>query len=187
MMHNMLDTIEFMALFSYFVTNQAGDLLQFNQIRLEIIHTHALILSVWAIANILIGAYYTVHLEVGERQAFHHMNAAWNLINLGIAWLMLYQVNTADPAQYGWLLSVSKHYQTQKLMLLNIGLDVSYTLAGLLLHEHSRHHPVHSALLCGFGRSLMLQGGFLLVLDICFYNAYLTQNETLRLLLSQIV
>jgi len=156
---------------------------EFNTMRLETIRIHAHILGGWALLNIVIGGYLTYILEDGEPESFHHMNAAWNLINLGVAWAMLHTVNYADVDSYDLLKSIGKHYQAQKLMMLNIGLDVSYMLAGLALFEHSKNNKKFDSVLRGFGKSTMLQGAFLFVLDVTFYSIHASQNDALRELL----
>lgn len=158
---------------------EGSSLLNLNQTRLEITRIHAYVLGGWAFANIIIGGYLTYKLEDGVTEAFHHMNAAWNLVNLGVAWTILHQANYSEPETYNLATSIAKHFQTQKLMMLNVGLDVSYTLAGLLLYEHSKNAKRLNYLLKGFGISLMMQGGFLLLLDITFYSIYSSYNNEL--------
>lgn len=157
--------------------------LEFNAMRLETIRIHAIILAIWALPNIIIGGYLTYILEDGEPESFHHMNAAWNLINLGVAWAMLHTVNYSDIDSYDLLETIGRHYQAQKLMMLNIGLDVSYMLAGLALFEHSKNNKKFDLVLRGFGKSIILQGAFLFVLDITFHSIHTAQNGALRELL----
>lgn len=162
------------------------NLLAINQHRLELNRIHAYVLGAWAVINLLVGGYLTYVLYDGEPESFHHMNASWGLINLGVAWLMLYNANYADPATYDLGISIHKHFQTQKLMMLNLGLDVTYTLAGVLLREHGKNNAKFSFVLKGFGRALILQGSFLLALDGTFYTLYSAQNDDLYHLLWQI-
>lgn len=158
---------------------EGWSLLHLTQTRLEITRIHAFVLGGWALVNITIGGYLTYKLEDGVNEAFHHMNAAWNLVNLGVAWAILHSANQADPMVYDLGLSIMKHFQSQKLMMLNIGLDVTYTLAGLLLFEHSKNAKKLNYLIKGFGISLMMQGAFLLLLDITFYSIYSSYNDEL--------
>lgn len=168
-------------LFAFLLCAQAESeaLLTLNQTRLEITRIHAFVLGGWALANIIIGGYWTYKLEDGVTEAFHHMNAAWNLVNLGVAWAILHSATQSYPIVYDLGLSIMKHFQSQKLMMLNIGLDVSYTLAGLLLFEHSKNAKKLNYLIKGFGISLMMQGAFLLLLDITFYSIYSSYNDEL--------
>lgn len=167
-----------------FAQIDGSNLLTINQNRLEINRIHAYILGAWALTNLTIGGYLTYVLYNGEPESFHHMNASWGLVNLGVAWVMLYNVNHTDSNTYDLAMTIHKHFQAQKLMMLNLGLDVSYTLAGVLLREHSKTNVKFSYMLKGFGRSLMLQGLFLLALDTTFYILYSSQNADLYRLLS---
>ncbi len=151
-------------------------LLHLNLERLEVTRIHAYILGGWALANIIIGGYLTYHFEDGEPESFHHMNAAWNMINLGVAWAMLHFANHTNPTGFDLASSVNYHYRAQKLMMLNTGLDVAYTIGGLLLYEHSKNNKKFDFVLRGFGKSLMFQGGFLLLLDATFYTIYSSSN-----------
>ena len=60
---------------------------------------------------------------------------------------------------------------------LNLGLDVAYLTAGALMWE--RGASGDEPLLLGFGRSLVLQGAFLLAFDVVF--SVLTANHTATL------
>ncbi|MDX1942597.1 MAG: hypothetical protein SFU99_18675 [Saprospiraceae bacterium] len=162
-------------------------LLDLNQTRIETTRIHAYVLGGWALANITIGGYLTYKLEDGEPESFHHMNAAWNLVNLGVAWAILHNANHADITTYDIATSIHKNYQAQKLMMLNLGLDVSYTLGGLLLYEHHRVNKKFDYVLRGFGKSLMFQGIFLLALDTTFYTVYSSQNDEWRELFKSIM
>lgn len=159
------------------------NLLQINENRIELNRVHAYVLGGWAMLNLIIGGYLTYVLYDGEPESFHHMNASWGLINLGVALVMLYNVNHSNTDTYDLVVSIHKHFQTQKLMMLNLGLDVTYTLAGVLLREHGKTNAKFSYVLKGFGRSLVLQGLFLLVLDATFYTLYSSQNADLYQLL----
>lgn len=176
-------------LFLSWMTYGQGDpitLLHLNQNRLSTAEIHAFILGGWAISNIVISGYFTWKLHDGEPEAFHHMNAAWNLVNLGVAWAMLFHINQANPTDYDLMTSVQKHYHTQKLMMLNMGLDLSYTLAGLWLFEKGKKEGRYDFMLRGFGKSLILQGAFLLLLDTSFYTIYASQNPALQQILQQL-
>ncbi len=181
-------TVTFFLFFTWIAYGQ-GDtttLLYLNQNRLSTAEIHAFILGGWAVANIAISGYFTWKLHDGEPEAFHHMNAAWNLVNLGVAWAMLLHVNQADPTSYDLMTSVQKHYYTQKLMMLNMGLDLSYTLAGLWLYERGNKERKYDFMLRGFGKSLILQGTFLFLLDTTFYTLYSSQNPALERILQQL-
>ncbi len=123
-------------------------------------------LAAWAGANIMQGSI-SASNTTGNDHYFHQMNAYWNTVNLAIAGLGLYAakkqlagIHTADRNRTG-------QQKIEKILLLNTGLDAAYIMTGLYLHERgtrlNRDQPV------GYGNSLMLQGGFLLVFDIIQY------------------
>jgi hypothetical protein len=58
--------------------------------------------------------------------------------------------------------------------LLNAGLDVAYIATGFYLKERSKNSS-SSERLRGYGNSLLLQGGFLLMFDVALY--FIHQNN----------
>jgi hypothetical protein len=56
----------------------------------------------------------------------------------------------------------------QNILLLNAGLDVAYIATGFYLKERSKNSS-SSERLTGYGNSLLLQGGFLLLFDVALY------------------
>lgn len=162
-----------------FGQNDTLGLSELNQDRLLATRIHAYVLGGWALINITVSGYLTWKLYDGEPESFHHMNAAFNLVNLGIAWAMLHQVNQADINTYDLTTTIIKHYNAQKWLMLNIGLDVSYALTGLLLYEHSKNVQKFDFMWSGFGKSLILQGAFLLVLDTTFSFIHAANNSAL--------
>ncbi|MFN9666429.1 MAG: DUF6992 family protein, partial [Bacteroidota bacterium] len=66
----------------------------------------------------------------------------------------------------------------EKLLLLNTGLDVAYISTGLYLRE--RGLRLNSDRNKGFGNSLILQGSFLLVLDLVQYFTHQKNGKVLQ-------
>jgi len=56
------------------------------------------------------------------------------------------------------------------VLLINAGLDVAYLGSGFLLRYLSTRYDSRSDLLKGYGNSLILQGAFLLVFDLSFWQ-----------------
>jgi hypothetical protein len=125
------------------------------------------VLGSWAVGNILVGTplYFT---SDGPRRRFHEMNVAWNLVNLGIAGAALAGAVRDEPN-----LSVEQAREEQRrlesALLLNIGLDTAYIASGWALLERSQRSVPDSDRWRGYGYSLLVQGGFLLVFDLVFY------------------
>ncbi len=134
----------------------------------------------WAVLNIGTGTagHFTTQ---GELRAFWQANAAWNVVNLAIGGFGLYGQLTAAPETWDLARSLAEGQKMEKLLLLNAGLDVGYIAFGGFLLE--RGLRTDSAQLRGWGKSLLLQGGFLLLFDAVLWglNWRLDSQLTARL------
>lgn len=108
------------------------------------------------------------------------MNAGWNFVNLGIAGFALYGISQMDASALSYSESLGELQNLDKILLFNAGLDVGYMAAGAWLWE--RGIRKESQRLEGYGKSLILQGGFLFMFDLVLYmiHAPLT-NDLLQL------
>ncbi|MHA7634684.1 DUF6992 family protein [Corallococcus sp. M7] len=138
------------------------------------------ILFGWAVLNIGTGVAGHFASE-GETQAFFQANAAWNVVNLVIAGLGYHGQATADPASWDLARSLAEGQRMEKLLLFNAGLDVGYIAFGGFLWERGMRKD--SERLRGWGKSVLMQGAFLLVFDgvLTFLNAKLNGQLTARL------
>ena len=151
---------------------------ELNADRLHLNFVHGMMLLVWAVLNLTVGGYLT-WLKRGQVEAFWHMNAAFNLVNFCIAAVMLHQTVNTDPGALGHTETLRTVVNTHGLMMLNIGLDVCYALTGLWMKEYGRRRLNKAALLRGFGQALILQGLFLLCLDVTFTTLYFRTAQPL--------
>lgn len=126
--------------------------------------TGMIVLGSWAVGNIAVGGIGMAQTR-GVPHYFHQMNLFWNTVNLGIAVGGYIGATSMDPA-VGSVEVLSQYHQFSKILLLNTGLDVGYVMTGLYLRERSGNVNKHAKRLKGYGNSLMLQGGFLLVFDL---------------------
>jgi hypothetical protein len=126
------------------------------------------VLGSWALANIATGAVGWSR-NTGQPMYFHQMNLFWNTVNLGIAGFALYSNLTTDVASLATGELYDKHLQTERLYLINGGLDIAYMGAGLLLRHLSTRDVKRPEMLRGYGNSVILQGGFLFVFDGIMY------------------
>lgn len=130
------------------------------------------VLSAWALLN-LVGSGYCLARSDRRHEPFHFhgMNVGWGLVNAGLAAWGILQLHFVAPTG----LTVTELFQTQlfneNLFLLNAGLDVAYIMTGYYLRARAlvpgQALPVR---LLGFGRSLWVQGGFLLVFDAAMWG-----------------
>jgi len=153
--------------------NISDSLMSFHQSRMVINETAMLVLGGWAAGNILIGTYGNFKAS-GEAKYFHQFNAAWNIVNLGIAAFGYFNAVNSDPASMTNVEIIKDFNSLQNFLLLNAGLDVAYIATGFYLKERSKNSS-SSERLRGYGNSLLLQGGFLLAFDIALY--FIHQNN----------
>jgi len=127
------------------------------------------VLGGWALANIAYGAYGWANYT-GQLKYFSQMNLFWNTVNLAIAGFSLYGTGQLDCSALSVADALTRQMKTEKVLLINAGLDVAYIGSGFLLRYLSTRYDSRSDLLKGYGNSLILQGAFLLVFDLSFWQ-----------------
>lgn len=150
--------------------------------RMDHQQTAMLVLGGWAVTNIGVGLIGRAN-TTGATRRFHEMNAIWNVVNLGIAGFGYYTA-LREPAAATALGALTADVSFQKVLLFNAGLDVGYVLGGLYLTERARRPDADGDQLKGYGRAVMLQGGFLLAFDLVNYFIATGRNDGYRLLIS---
>ncbi len=141
-------------------------------------NTGMIVLGSWAIGNMAIGAYGWKQ-NTGQKMYFHQMNVFWNVVNLSIAGISLYNnwgldCSSLSPSEF-----LENHLNTERILLINSGLDLCYIGVGFLLNHLSKKTTKNPDLLKGYGNSLYLQGGFLLAFDLILYG--LMRSERFQL------
>jgi len=139
----------------------------FNEKRLKINRVGMTILGSWAIGNIAVSGISTFQSN-GETKAFHQMNVGWNAVNLLIAGWGYYQSLSA-PVDLSLIESVQEHESIKRILLFNAGLDLAYIAGGAYLLERSKNSTKNQDRFSGFGKSIILQGGFLFAFDVVMY------------------
>jgi len=140
----------------------------FGEVSLAANNAGMYVLGGWALANMAAGAYGWAAFE-GEKKYFSQMNLFWNIVNLSIAGFALYSNYSTDLLSLGDGEIMTKHLKTERLFLINSGLDVAYMGAGILMRHLGTGSERRGDLLKGYGNAVILQGGFLLVFDIVMY------------------
>jgi len=133
----------------------------FNSTRLEYNRQGMWILGSWALLNLLVGTIRGLKTR-GQIQAFHQMNAYWNLVNLGIAGFGYWQASQVSLMVNFWEVLVAQQ-QIEKVLLFNTALDLAYMAIGFFLIERGRRMEKERSI--GFGKAILLQGIFLLLFD----------------------
>ena len=142
-----------------------GDLEVINQTRLDYNKQGMLILGTWAVVNLILGAVGSFRTR-GQSQAFHQMNGYWNVVNLGIAGYGFWQASQVAVLNF-WEVLLAQQ-EIEKILLANAALDLGYIALGLYLIERGRRTEKDKWL--GFGKSIVLQGAFLLLFDVILYG-----------------
>lgn len=168
----------FFLIFSFYMV-LAQDYQGFGYDHLLINKRGMYILGTWGIANIVSGGVSWKN-GAGENKYFHQMNLMWNTVNISIAVGALISIAHKDYSTLTNSEILSDQIKSQKLFMINAGLDLVYIGGGLLLKKIGERKKQRRDLMKGYGNSIMLQGGFLLVFDGIFY--FLQQNHRMDFL-----
>nr|WP_271543474.1 hypothetical protein [Pelobium sp.] len=139
---------------------------EINQKRIETNSTGMKILGGWALLNLGVSGL-TYFKANGTNKYFHQMNVMWNVVNLGLATAGYFGAKADLNKQLTLAQSIHDQHQVEKILLLNAGLDLGYVATGFYLNERGQRKS--SDRLKGYGKSLMLQGAFLLLFDGTLY------------------
>jgi hypothetical protein len=125
-----------------------------------------IVLGSWAAVNIASG-FIVAGQTQGETKYFWQMNAYWNLINGGLAVMGYLGTRKAMAKKYGFADNVAGQQSIEKLYAFNLGLDLAYVATGFFLREKGMNtgNLKTQDQLKGYGSSIIVQGGFLLLMD----------------------
>ena len=125
----------------------------------------------WSATNLVVGTIAATQTE-GSTHYFHQMNALWNTVNLGLSIGGLIQerkLKVESLQDFN-----ARQHKLEKIFLINGGLDIVYmgVGTGLLLSKKESDRNQ------GYGQSLLLQGGFLMLFDGAMY--FLHRNNRIK-------
>ena len=128
------------------------------------------LLSGWSVGNLIFSPLSTKNLFSPEttNEHFHQMNFSWNLLNVGIASLGHIIVNKDSKKPWDMKTLYDKKTKAEKNIIINMGLDITYMISGLLLKNNAKKNNSEYSMNKGYGNSLILQGGYLLFYDAIF-------------------
>lgn len=113
-----------------------------------------------------------------EGQYFFQMNTIWGAVDFGTALIgyaniQKYRRRTLTAAQ-----TLEEQKKLEKIFLMNGALDIAYIGTGtyLKIAGDGRHSPI----MRGYGESILMQGGFLLIFDGLMYRAEKSNGSKLR-------
>lgn len=130
------------------------------------------LLGAWALLNLCVSGY---SLPRTDRRTwefhFHLMNCAWGFINAVLAAVGILRTHPGRPPAGFTAAAAGADMQfTGQVFLFNAILDVGYLLVALwLLNRASQPTARQPERLAGYGRSVQLQGAFLLVFDVVMW------------------
>lgn len=161
----------------------------YNNLRINTTSSGMKVLGGWGIMNLGTGAIWgwngkstNLYANLGGSQAitiskgvsregkyFFQMNTIWGAVNFGTAFLgyasvQKYRKKTLTAAE-----TLEQQKKLEKIFLINGAFDIAYLGTGtyLKLAGDSRK----SAIMKGYGESILMQGGFLLIFDGLMYHA----------------
>lgn len=149
----------------------AQPLNQFNEEKSRIDQRLMIGLGSWATANFIVSGIGWAKVPSGEAHYFHQMNVMWNVVNLGLAIPGYIKAKNEIPPQ-NLTETMRLQRKTENIFLVNTGLDVVYMGSGLLLRNMAAKNVDKQAQYNGYGNSLLMQGGFLLLFDLTAYAVH---------------
>ncbi|MFW6020014.1 MAG: DUF6992 family protein [Bacteroidales bacterium] len=156
----------FLLLIPVYTVAQDQDFSKISSDHIEFQHKGMYVLGGWAVTNIL-GSGYMMSRTSNWHFRFHQMNVFWNVVNLGIATGSYFGQNEVHT---NGLEVYKQHADFSKILLFNAGLDLAYMATGLYMQERAKNVSKRKDMLKGYGKSIVLQGGFLLLFDAVLYG-----------------
>ncbi|MFN5372341.1 MAG: DUF6992 family protein [Bacteroidia bacterium] len=122
-------------------------------------------LAIWSGSQIASGLVLAATQDGWQKQ-FFGFNAAWNVVNGTLAYAGLMRLRNEEPASDP-VLALHRYTRTERILMLNCGLDLAYIATGFALNNMAKNTSAGLTYnrLKGYGTSLYLQGGFLLLFD----------------------
>ena len=130
------------------------------------------VLGAWAILNLLLSGYSLPRTDAREwLHHFHLMSCGWGFVNAVLAATGILRTHPGQPPLgLSPAAALSSQLLTERIFLVNAGLDVGYLLVALwLIRRAAAPAARRPERLYGFGRSIQLQGAFLLVFDAAMW------------------
>ena len=130
----------------------------------------------WAAANMAVGTYGWIRYD-GDTRYFHQMNAAWNLVNAGIATWALLDSRNDDASGLSYDEAMQKHIRSENIYLINAGLDLLYMAGGAWMIRASSNSSENEDMLKGYGQSIIMQGAFLFLFDLTKFGIQYNRRQ----------
>ena len=149
----------------------------FNRSRLVIDTKGMQVLAGSGIVSMVSGGIGVFTAKQEEWKYFHEMNIAWGAVNTTIAVFGFSGIKKQAKEKLVPQKAYASFQSDKKVYLINIGLDALYVAAGAGLVQYAKSNTAHQAMLSGFGKSIVVQGVFLLCFDNVMYASHLRYNH----------
>lgn len=154
---------------------------QFQLMQQTLLQNGLWVLGFWAFFNLLLNGFYWLKIaSESENKQFLLMNFCWNVVNMIIFTYSIVFLKSENIKTYFSCLK-NQHF-LETIFLVNAVLDLGYILFGLYLYECAKNAKtldIHERNV-GFGQSLWLQGGFLLVFDAVMFYLMFSHGKNLE-------
>ena len=142
----------------------------FNQERNDLNRKGMVVLGSWAGANLITNGILLSNSS-GSDKYFYQMNVYWSVVNGTLAGLGVLEAKKKQ-GNLSAFQTLEEQSSTEKTFLINTGLDAAYVMTGIYLLEKSKNSIDDQDKLKGYGQSVILQGGFLLLFDGIMYGVH---------------
>ena len=142
----------------------------FNQERHDLNKKGMVVLGSWAGANLITNGILLPN-STGSDKYFYQMNVYWSVVNGVLAGLGVLETKKMKGSLSAFQ-TLEEQSSTEKTFLINTGLDAAYVMTGVYLLEKSKNSMDNQDMLKGYGQSVILQGGFLLLFDGIMYGVH---------------
>jgi hypothetical protein len=134
--------------------------------RAQLVKTSMVTLGGWAITNITTDFSIAPGVQ-GQAKYFWRMNGYFNLVNLVLAGMGYLNAIKTDSRNYTYMDNIEQQARIEKIYLFNFGLDFAYIGTGAYLRERGNTAATVKTQeqLKGYGTSIIVQGGFLVLMD----------------------
>ena len=164
--------MKFILLFAFlYATAAFGQLQEYNAQRYETDKKLMIGLGSWASLNIVGSGVAWATAQNEEMKNFHQINVMWNVVNLGLAIPGFIKAKNGKK-ELTFFQTMEEQRKTETIFLINSGIDIAYMSAGLLLRSKASSALEKEDQFRGYGNSLLVQGGFLLLFDWIAYNIH---------------
>ena len=158
----------------------------YNSQRIKINKTGMEVLGSWGLVNIAGSGVGYFAAKQDEWKYFHEMNVLWGVVNTGIAAMGMVGVRKEMAKKLNYQQAYDRYLANKKLYLINAGLDVLYIGTGIGLATYSKSAKSDKDIYSGFGKSLVVQGVFLLLFDNVMFASHASGNSKWYRLMNEI-